>query len=117
MNGLLIAIFCITVVLPISINGLQCYSCTVCSIPFMTSNASIVTMNTTTGSCYKSGYSSYAVRGYMASCTQASVGSIGTWCCNTDLCNSARSMMPMNLTMFIAAFLFATGIMKMLRSY
>ncbi|CAF0787808.1 unnamed protein product [Adineta steineri] len=117
MNGLLIAIFCITVVLPISINGLQCYSCTLCNTPFMASNTSISMMNTTTGSCFKATTAATVSRGYISACVAVNAGGYGTYCCNTDLCNSARSMMPMNLNMFIAAFLVVIGTMKMLRSY
>ncbi|CAF3873216.1 unnamed protein product [Rotaria magnacalcarata] len=100
-------------VLPTLVSGLECYYCATCTKPFSANGAIIVSSNTTGESCYKIAAAVTTSRGIMPGCVSASVLGIGTWCCNTDLCNAGQSIVPMNLKIIILAFLICIGLMKM----
>ncbi|CAF1953642.1 unnamed protein product [Rotaria magnacalcarata] len=113
MKVLCIFFLCAISVLPTLVSGLECYYCATCTKPFSANGASIVSSNTTGDSCYKIAAAVTTSRGIMPGCVSASVLGIGTWCCNTDLCNAGQSIVPMNLKIIILAFLICIGLMKM----
>ncbi|UJR28080.1 hypothetical protein I4U23_009336 [Adineta vaga] len=113
MNVVMILSLFITILLPISIHGLQCYSCSMCSVPFNTNNATITVNNASGASCYKTVLASYATKGATTSCVAANTNGLGTWCCNTDLCNAGQTVASMDKKKIMAIFVLAIGIMKM----
>ncbi|CAF0901532.1 unnamed protein product [Adineta ricciae] len=116
MNTILAFCICVAIALPVSIHGLQCYSCDLCSVPFTTNNATIVSVNVTGASCTKYVFASYVSKGYATDCAQVNVNGIGTWCCSTDLCNAGQSIGSFDSKRILATFLVAIGIMKMIHS-
>ncbi|CAF0793892.1 unnamed protein product [Rotaria sordida] len=109
--------FCATIFLPTLINGLQCYECIICSRPFDRINATIRITNSSSESCYKLETGISTTRGAMDVCIQTNALGLGTWCCNTDLCNRGQSSVLMNLKIVISTFLLSIGLMDVLQLF
>ncbi|CAM4897973.1 unnamed protein product [Rotaria socialis] len=113
MKVLFTFFLCAIIVLPTLVNGLQCYSCEVCANPFSANGAVIVSSNATGDFCYKISASVATSQGIVPTCVTANVLGVGTWCCNTNLCNAGQSIVPMDFKIIILAFLICIGLMKM----
>ncbi|UJR10930.1 hypothetical protein I4U23_015115 [Adineta vaga] len=91
-------------------DGLQCYKCTNCNNPFTPTNDTITEVVDDEGySCQKiTARNVGTTRDIKKDCKEGNIKGIGTWCCKTDLCNGATSVLSSFHLGFVAISVITT---------